>query len=107
MDLAICVRSLSATQVAALGRFAEDHGYAEVFVPDGGTGGRTDGEGRLIGRDAWTSFAAMFASTTQVRGTLGVAATPMYHRLILPAMASTLFELSEGRFSLGLGVSHP
>jgi alkanesulfonate monooxygenase SsuD/methylene tetrahydromethanopterin reductase-like flavin-dependent oxidoreductase (luciferase family) len=31
----------------------------------------------------------------------------MYHPLILPAMASSLFELSEGRFSLGLGVSHP
>jgi alkanesulfonate monooxygenase SsuD/methylene tetrahydromethanopterin reductase-like flavin-dependent oxidoreductase (luciferase family) len=107
MDLAICVRNLPAMQVSALGRFAEDHGYAEVFVPDGATGGRTDSDGKLVGRDAWTSFAAMFASTTQVRGTLGVAATPMYHRLVLPAMASTLFELSERRFSLGLGVSHP
>jgi alkanesulfonate monooxygenase SsuD/methylene tetrahydromethanopterin reductase-like flavin-dependent oxidoreductase (luciferase family) len=107
MDLAICVRNLPATQVSALGRFAEDHGYGEVFVPDGATGGRTDSNGKLMGRDAWISFAAMYAGTTQVRGTLGVAATPMYHRLTLPAMASTLFELSGGRFSLGLGVSHP
>jgi alkanesulfonate monooxygenase SsuD/methylene tetrahydromethanopterin reductase-like flavin-dependent oxidoreductase (luciferase family) len=107
MDLAICVRNLPANQVSTLGRFAEDHGYTEVFLPDGATGGRMDSQGRLMGRDTWTSFAGMFASTTRIRGTLGVAATPMYHRLILPAMASTLFELSEGRFSLGLGVSHP
>jgi alkanesulfonate monooxygenase SsuD/methylene tetrahydromethanopterin reductase-like flavin-dependent oxidoreductase (luciferase family) len=107
MDLAICVRNVPAHQLGDLGRFAEDHGYAEVFVPDGATGGRSDGAGRLMGRDAWTSLAAMFASTSTIRGALGVAATPMYHRLILPALASTLYELSEGRFSLGLGVSHP
>jgi hypothetical protein len=56
MDLAICVRNLPASQVSALGQFAEDHGYAEVFVPDGARGGRTDSDGRLLGRDAWTSF---------------------------------------------------
>jgi alkanesulfonate monooxygenase SsuD/methylene tetrahydromethanopterin reductase-like flavin-dependent oxidoreductase (luciferase family) len=31
----------------------------------------------------------------------------MHHRLVLPLLASTLHELSEGRFSLGIGVSHP
>lgn len=107
MDLAICVRNLPANDVAEVGRFAEDHGYAEVFVPDGARGGMTDADGQLMGRDAFVSFAAMFAATSRVRGTLGVAAAPMHHRLILPVMASTLFEMSAGRFSLGLGVSHP
>jgi alkanesulfonate monooxygenase SsuD/methylene tetrahydromethanopterin reductase-like flavin-dependent oxidoreductase (luciferase family) len=107
MDLALCVRNLPARQIVDVGRFAEDHGYAEVFIPDGATGGRTDSEDRLLGRDTTAAFAAMFTRTSAVRGTLGVAATPMHHRLVLPVMASTLNELSEGRFSLGLGVSHP
>ena len=107
MELAICVRNLPANDVADVGRFAEDHGYAEVFVPDGARGGMVDAEGRLTGRDSFAGFAAMFAATSSVRGTLGVAAVPMHHRLILPIMASTLHEMSNGRFALGLGVSHP
>jgi alkanesulfonate monooxygenase SsuD/methylene tetrahydromethanopterin reductase-like flavin-dependent oxidoreductase (luciferase family) len=107
MQLAICLRNLPAKQMADVGRFAEDHGYAEVFVPDGARGGMTDADGRLTGRDAFTGLAAMFAATSAVQGTLGVAATPMHHRLVLPVLASTVNELSDGRFSLGLGVSHP
>ncbi len=107
MDLAICVRNLPANDVADVGRFAEDHGYGEVFLPDGARGGMVDGAGRLGGRDAFASFAAMFAATSSLRGTLGVAALPMHHPLVLPIMASTLHEMSDGRFSLGLGVSHP
>ena len=107
MDLAICVRNLPAKAVADVGRFAEDHGYREVFLPDGARGGMADGAGRLTGRDAFASFAAMFAVTSSVQGTLGVAALPMHHDLVLPIMASTLYEMSDGRFSLGLGVSHP
>jgi alkanesulfonate monooxygenase SsuD/methylene tetrahydromethanopterin reductase-like flavin-dependent oxidoreductase (luciferase family) len=107
MDLAICVRNLPADQLAEVGRFAESNGYTEVFVPDGARGGMTDPHGRLNGRDALTTLAAMFCSASKVRGTLGVAAVPMHHRLVLPLLASTLNELSDGRFSLGIGVSHP
>ncbi len=107
MDLAICVRNLPADQLTEVGRFAENNGYAEVFAPDGARGAMTDANGRLNGRDAIATLAAMFCSTSTVRGTLGVAAVPMHHRLVLPVLASTLNELSDGRFSLGLGVSHP
>jgi alkanesulfonate monooxygenase SsuD/methylene tetrahydromethanopterin reductase-like flavin-dependent oxidoreductase (luciferase family) len=107
MDLAICVRNLPAGELVDVGHFAEDNGYAEVFVPDGATGGMEDADGRLTGRDAIAALAAMFVGTSTVRGTLGVAATPMHHRLVLPVTASTLSDLSGGRFSLGLGVSHP
>jgi alkanesulfonate monooxygenase SsuD/methylene tetrahydromethanopterin reductase-like flavin-dependent oxidoreductase (luciferase family) len=106
-DLAICVRNLSAAQLTEVGRFAESTGYGEVFVPDGARGAMTDADGRLSGRDAIATLAAMFCGTSTVRGTLGVAAVPMHHRLVLPLLASTLNELSNGRFSLGLGVSHP
>jgi alkanesulfonate monooxygenase SsuD/methylene tetrahydromethanopterin reductase-like flavin-dependent oxidoreductase (luciferase family) len=67
----------------------------------------TDADRRLNGRDAIATLATMFGRTSTVRGTLGVAAVPMHHRLVLPVLASTLNELSDGRFSLGLGVSHP
>jgi alkanesulfonate monooxygenase SsuD/methylene tetrahydromethanopterin reductase-like flavin-dependent oxidoreductase (luciferase family) len=107
MDLAICVRNLSAAQLVDVGRFAEDHGYSEVFVPDGAHGGGADDAGRLVGRDAIATLSAMFSRTNTVRGTLGVASLPMYNDLVLPVLASTLCELSDGRFSLGLGVSHP
>ncbi len=107
MQLAICVRNLPARDLADIGRFAEDHGYASVFVPDGARGGLVDDQGRLTGRDAFASLAALFAATTSVQGTVGVAAAPMHHRLVLPNLASTLNEMSGGRFSLGLGVSHP
>lgn len=107
MDLAICVRNLPAAQLTEVGRFAENAGYGEVFVPDGARGAMTDTDGRLNGRDAIATLAAMFCGTSTVRGTLGVAAVPMHHRLVLPLLASTLNELSNGRFSLGLGVSHP
>src|ERR1700682_6527314 len=86
MDLAICVRNLPANQLTDVGRFAEDHGYAEVFVPDGARGGMTDADGRLLGRDAFAGVAAMFAATSTGRGTLGVAAAPMHHRLVLPTI---------------------
>ena len=109
MDLAgPGVRTSSADQLTEVGRFAESNGYTEVFVPDGARGGVTDPHGRLNGRDALTTLAAMFScNASKVRGTLGVAAVPMHHRLVLPLLASTLNELSDGRFSLGIGVSHP
>ncbi len=107
MELAICVRNVPASVVADIGRFAEDHGYAEVYLPDGAHSGMADQEGRLVGRDAFVGLAALFCATRTVRGTLGVAALPMHHPLSLPIAAATLSELSSRRFSLGLGVSHP
>jgi len=107
MDLGICVRNVPANDLADVGRFAEANGFAEVFVPDGARGAMIDGDGKLNGRDAFCGFAAMFSATSVVRGALGVAAVPMHHSLVLPNLASTLQEMSGGRFSLGLGVSHP
>jgi len=107
MELAICVRNLTAAELTAAGRFAEDNGFAEVFVPDSARGGALDSQGRLGGRDAFIGFAAMLSATKTVKATVGVAAVPMHHPLVLPNLASTLQELSGGRFSLGLGVSHP
>jgi alkanesulfonate monooxygenase SsuD/methylene tetrahydromethanopterin reductase-like flavin-dependent oxidoreductase (luciferase family) len=106
MDLGICVRDIGGSELVELGRFAEQHGYADVFVPDTSNGGMRDKGGRLNGRNAFVALAAMFASTTTVRGALGVAAAIAHRPDSLALTASSLAELSSDRFSLGIGVSH-
>ena len=103
MELGICVRDLPVTQVVQLGKFAEDHGYSSIYLPE--TGNRTP-NGGLAGRSPWISLAAMFAETEHVGGAVGVAAAPFRSLPHLALSAATLQEQSEGRFSLGIGVSH-
>ena len=105
MDLGVCVRDVPAAEVARLGRFAEEHGFTDVFVPDI-RGGLADPAGRLSGRDAFTSLAAMFEATTSVRGAVGVAAVIFHQPVPLALTAATLQEQSGGRFTLGIGISH-
>jgi alkanesulfonate monooxygenase SsuD/methylene tetrahydromethanopterin reductase-like flavin-dependent oxidoreductase (luciferase family) len=105
MELGICARDLPAAEVARLGRLAEEQGYGYVFVPDV-RGGVADPAGRIGGRDAFTSLAALFEATSVVRGAVGVAAVPFHQPFALALTAATLNEQSEGRFLLGVGVSH-
>lgn len=106
MKLAICLRNEPAKGVVEAGRFAEQSGYDEVWLPDSARGGADDADGLLTGRDAFTSLGAMFASTSTVRGAIGVAALPLYQPKSLTMIASSLAELSDDRFTLGVGVSH-
>jgi len=103
MELGICMRDLPVEQVVHLGRFAEDHNYSAIYLPE--TGNRTP-EGGLAGRSPWISLAAMFAATERVGGAVGVAAAPFRSLPHLALSAATLNEQSSGRFSLGIGVSH-
>jgi alkanesulfonate monooxygenase SsuD/methylene tetrahydromethanopterin reductase-like flavin-dependent oxidoreductase (luciferase family) len=96
MDLGLCVRDVGGRELADLGRFAQDHGYTDVYVPDLATGGR----------DAFVALAALFAATTTVRGAVGVAAVIARAAPALAVTAASLNEQSEGRFALGIGVSH-
>jgi len=106
MELGICVRDIGGRELADLGRFAEAHGFADVYVPDASNGGLADADGRLTGHDAFIGLAAMFEATSVVRGAVGVAAAIAHHPAPLALAASTLNEQSGGRFSLGIGVSH-
>ena len=103
MELGICMRDLPVEEVVELGRFAQDNGYSSIYLPE--TGNRTP-EGGLSGRSPWISLAAMFAETTDVGGAVGVAAAPFRSLPHLALSAATLNEQSEGRFTLGIGVSH-
>jgi alkanesulfonate monooxygenase SsuD/methylene tetrahydromethanopterin reductase-like flavin-dependent oxidoreductase (luciferase family) len=103
MQLGVCVRDLPANDIVRLGQFCEDNGYSSVYLPE--SGNRTPGGG-LGGRSPYISLAAMFASTTTVQGAVGVAAAPFRSLPHLALSAATLQEQSEGRFTLGIGVSH-
>ena len=103
MELGICMRDLPVQEVVRLGNFSEDHGYSSIYLPE--TGNRTP-EGGLAGRSPWISLAAMFAATGHVGGAVGVAAAPFRSLPHLALSAATLNEQSDGRFSLGIGVSH-
>lgn len=106
MDLGVCVRDLPAAELCRLAQEAEGLGYTDLFVPDI-RGADPDPDGPpLTGRDAFASLGAVFASTTTLFGAVGVAAVIFHQPTALALAASTLNELSDGRFTLGVGVSH-
>ena len=78
----------------ALARRAEAAGYESVWVTHG------------LGRDSFLVLAAYAAATTTLR--LGNGVVPIYprHPVAMAQAALTLSELSGGRFTLGVGVSH-
>jgi alkanesulfonate monooxygenase SsuD/methylene tetrahydromethanopterin reductase-like flavin-dependent oxidoreductase (luciferase family) len=69
-------------------------GYDSVWVTHG------------LGRDSFVALAAYAAATTRVG--LGNGVVPIYprHPVAMAQAASTLNEVSRGRFRLGIGVSH-
>ncbi len=77
-----------------LARRAEALGYESVWVTHG------------LGRDSFLVLAAYGAATTRLR--LGNGVVPIYprHPVAMAQAALTLSELTGGRFTLGIGVSH-
>lgn len=76
-------------------RIVEEHGYESLWTT------------QLPGaRDASLVLAAYAAATKRVR--LGTGVLPIYtrHPTAMVQMAATIDELSDGRFILGIGVSH-
>ena len=77
-----------------LARRAEALGYESVWVTHG------------LGRDSFLVLAAYAAATSRIG--LGNGVVPIYprHPVAMAQAALTLAELSDGRFTLGIGVSH-
>jgi alkanesulfonate monooxygenase SsuD/methylene tetrahydromethanopterin reductase-like flavin-dependent oxidoreductase (luciferase family) len=75
---------------------AEALGLSTVWVPQ-----------YSIGMDAVAALAAIASSTTRVE--LGTAVLPIFprHPLVVAQQAQTLYDLTGGRFTLGIGVSRP
>jgi alkanesulfonate monooxygenase SsuD/methylene tetrahydromethanopterin reductase-like flavin-dependent oxidoreductase (luciferase family) len=81
-------------QAVARVRLAESLGYEAVYTT------------HLAGRESLTVLTAYALSTTSIR--LGTGVVPIYTRTpaTMAQTAATIDELSRGRFTLGLGVSH-
>jgi alkanesulfonate monooxygenase SsuD/methylene tetrahydromethanopterin reductase-like flavin-dependent oxidoreductase (luciferase family) len=77
-----------------LARRAEALGYESIWVTHG------------LGRDSFLVLAAYAAATSRIG--LGNGVVPIYprHPVAMAQAAFTLAELSGGRFTLGIGVSH-
>lgn len=85
-----------------MARLAEDAGFDSVWIgehllyrfPDQPSRGPWE---------AWTTLAAIAASTTRIRLGPLVACTAFHNPAVLAKQAATLDEISNGRFVLGLG----
>src|SRR5512145_3263861 len=77
-----------------LARLAERLGYDSVWVTHG------------LGRDSFLVLAAYGAATGRIG--LGNGVVPIYprHPVAMAQAALTLSEMTDGRFTLGVGVSH-
>jgi alkanesulfonate monooxygenase SsuD/methylene tetrahydromethanopterin reductase-like flavin-dependent oxidoreductase (luciferase family) len=89
-------------EVAAIARAAEETGYDSVWVGDHLLY-RDDGRPERGPWDAWTQLAALAALTSRVRLGPLVAATAFHAPGVIARMASSIDEISGGRFVLGLG----
>jgi alkanesulfonate monooxygenase SsuD/methylene tetrahydromethanopterin reductase-like flavin-dependent oxidoreductase (luciferase family) len=89
-------------ELLQIARTAEASGFDSIWVGDHmlyrDDGGRERGPW-----DAWTTLAALAASTERVRLGPLVAATAFHPPGLIARMASTIDEISGGRFVLGLG----
>tara|TARA_R110002096_G_scaffold312853_1_gene507130 strand:- start:2494 stop:3390 length:897 start_codon:yes stop_codon:yes gene_type:complete len=80
--------------VAAVRRF-ESLGYHELWLPE------------IFGREPFATAGYLLAKTERVRVSSGIANVYAHDADCAAQAANTLAELSGGRFTLGLGVSHP
>ena len=89
-------------ELLAIARAAEAGGFDSVWLGDHMLY-RGDGRAERGPWDAWTTLAALAASTERVRLGPLVAATAFHPPGLIARMAAAVDELSGGRFVLGLG----
>jgi probable F420-dependent oxidoreductase len=85
---------LSAREAAALANRVETWGYGVLWIPEG------------VGREAFSASAWLLANTTKLIVATGIANIYARDAFATAAAQKGLNEQSDGRFLLGLGVSH-
>ena len=73
----------------------ESHGYHELWLPE------------IAGREPFATCGYLLAKTARIKVSSGIANVYAHDADSAAQAANTLAEFSDGRFSLGLGVSHP
>jgi len=86
--------ALPATQVADTARRIEALGYSALWIPE------------AVGREALASASFLLSSTSKLIVATGIANIYARAALTMAAGRATLAEQSDGRFLLGIGVSH-
>ena len=79
----------------AFARRIEDLDYDSLWVTE------------FMGRDPYTTAAHLLARTSTIKIATGIANVYSHDAIVAAQNRQTLAELSDGRFVLGLGVSHP
>jgi len=85
---------LSGPEAAEFARKLEDWGYAALWVPE------------AVGRDPFAMIGFLAAETERLVLATGIANIYARDAMTMNAIHKTLADLSDGRFILGLGVSH-
>lgn len=86
---------MPAKELSEYGRRLESLGYDTAWVPE------------VAGREPFATCAFLLAQTKTLRVGTGIANVYVRDAAATAQGARTLAELSDGRFTLGLGVSHP
>lgn len=73
----------------------EELGYEALWVPE------------FFGREPYSTCAHLLARTSRIKIATGIANVYSHDAIVAAQNRQTLAELSDGRFILGLGVSHP
>jgi probable F420-dependent oxidoreductase len=84
----------SASEAAAFAKRLEGWGYGALWIPE------------AVGRDPFSLVAFLSAKTERLVFATGIANIYARDPMTLRATQQTLAELTDGRFILGLGVSH-
>jgi len=85
---------LSGPEAAEFARRLEDWGYAALWVPE------------AVGRDPFAMIGYLAAETERLVLATGIANIYARDPMTMNAIHKTIADLSDGRFILGLGVSH-
>jgi F420-dependent oxidoreductase-like protein len=88
-------------QLREVWQFADEVGYATVWIPDHFYSGFGDPEDACF--EAWSVVAAMAACTKRIRIGPMVSGNTYRHPAVLANMAATIDQISSGRLNLGLG----
>ena len=86
--------AMSAPDSAAFARKVERHGYRVLWIPE------------AVGREPFAHAAYLLSKTERLTMATGIANIWARDAMTMASAAKTVAELSDGRFILGIGVSH-
>ena len=101
-SLGLVLKAVSASDVTTIAAAAEDAGVTHLYLPETGLLSASN----VTGRDPFITSAAALRATTRMLVGPGIAASTVRPSRIASLLAATINEESDGRFIMGVGVSH-